>query len=63
MFIAAQGFRRELGYLLPIIINIGNFNITLAENEQELMILPADLCQHISTTGAAATAMSKGAGR
>lgn len=62
-FIAAQGFRRELGYLLPI-LNVGNLNITLPENQQEITILPADLVQHISTTGnaTAATVTGKGVG-
>jgi len=60
-FIAAQGFRRELGYLLPI-LNVGNLNITLPENKQEITILPADLVQHISTTGTATTATGKSVG-
>lgn len=46
-FIAAQGFRRELGYLLPI-LNVGNLNITLPTNKDEIMINPADLIQQSS---------------
>jgi hypothetical protein len=43
-FLAAQGFRRELGYLLPI-LNAGNLNITLAATQNEISINPADLLQ------------------
>ena len=46
-FIAAQGFRRELGYLLPI-LNVGNLNITLPTKKDEIMINPADLIQQSS---------------
>jgi hypothetical protein len=43
--IAAQGFRRELGYLLPI-LNRGNLNLTLPAGANEVVINPADLLQH-----------------
>jgi hypothetical protein len=44
-FIAAQGFRRELGYLLPI-VNVGNLNLTLPIGQNETIINPADFLQH-----------------
>ena len=43
-YIAAQGFRRELGYLEPI-LNVGNLNLTLPANQNEVAINPADLVQ------------------
>jgi hypothetical protein len=43
-FIAAQGFRRELGYLQPI-FNATNLNITLPSKLQEITINPAELLQ------------------
>src|SRR5579871_439791 len=46
-FIAAQGYRRELGYLLPI-LNVGNLNITLPANQNEIKIDPANLIQQTS---------------
>jgi hypothetical protein len=41
-YIAAQGFRRELGYLLPI-LNCPGLNLTLPEGKSEITINPADL--------------------
>jgi len=46
-FIAAQGFRRELGYVLPILTS-GNLNLTLPANKNEIVINPADLIQQSS---------------
>jgi hypothetical protein len=46
-FIAAQGYRRELGYLMPI-LNVGNLNLTLPANKTEIMINAADLIQQNS---------------
>jgi hypothetical protein len=48
-YIAAQGFRRELGYLLPI-VNVGNLNLTLPATQNETIINPADFLQqsHVS---------------
>jgi hypothetical protein len=43
-YIAAQGFRRELGYLEPI-LNVGDLNLTLPANQNEVAINPADLIQ------------------
>ena len=43
-YIAAQGFRRELGYLLPL-LNAGNLNLSLPSAEDEVTINPADLLQ------------------
>jgi hypothetical protein len=43
-YIAAQGFRRELGYLLPI-LGFENLNITLPPQENEIVIDPAQLLQ------------------
>jgi hypothetical protein len=43
-FITAQGFRRELGYLKPI-LNLGDLNIALGAQENEIVIKPADLLQ------------------
>ena len=43
-FIAAQGYRRELGYLLPL-VNAGNLNITLPPNQNEITIHPGELLQ------------------
>jgi len=53
-YIAAQGFRRELGYLLPL-LNVGGLNITVPEDKNEISILPGDLVQHVSTTTGTAT--------
>jgi hypothetical protein len=43
-YIAAQGFRRELGYLLPV-FNAGNLNLSLPAADTEITINPADLLQ------------------
>lgn len=48
-FIAAQGYRRELGYLQPI-LTATNLNITLPANQPELSINPADFLQQSSST-------------
>ena len=43
-YIAAQGYRRELGYLLPV-LNAGNLNLSLPSADAEIIINPADLLQ------------------
>src|ERR1700694_3261603 len=43
-YIAAQGFRREIGYLLPI-LNTSNLNLTIPEAENQISINPSDLIQ------------------
>lgn len=43
-FIAAQGFRRELGYLLPI-MQLGDLNVTLPQNQSEMSFKPGELLQ------------------
>ena len=41
---AGQGFRRELGYLQPL-LDVGNLNLTLPANQNEVVINPTDLVQ------------------
>ena len=48
-YIAAQGFRRELGYVRPI-LDVGNLNLTLPANQNEVVINPADLVQQGSSS-------------
>jgi hypothetical protein len=43
-YIAAQGYRRELGYLLHI-LNAGNLNITIPPADNQIIINPAELLQ------------------
>ena len=43
-YIAAQGFRRELGYLQPL-MQLGDLNLTLAANKSEMSFNPGDLLQ------------------
>jgi len=43
-YIAAQGFRRELGYLQPL-MQLGDLNLTLAANKSEISFSPGDLLQ------------------
>jgi len=43
-YIAAQGFRRELGYLQPL-MQLGDLNLTLGANESEISFNPGDLLQ------------------
>jgi hypothetical protein len=46
-YIAAQGFRRDLGYLLPI-LDSGPLNMSLPIGKKELVIHPGDLIQESS---------------
>jgi len=43
-FIAAQGFRREVGFLKPI-LNALNLNLTIPQAANQIVINPADLLQ------------------
>ena len=45
--IAAQGYRRELGYLLPL-VDVESLNITLRPNQNQITIHPEDLLQQDS---------------
>lgn len=45
--IAAQGYRRELGYLLPL-VDVENLNLTLPPNKNQITIHPEDLLQQDS---------------
>lgn len=48
-YIAAQGFRRELGYIQPI-LDVGNLSLTLPANQNELVINPTDLVHQRSSS-------------